>query len=80
MQTESWTCSKAHIELAITTGHGFVKVGGIVLQDKKPVAGAMVLLAPQDRNHGKILGAIKAIAVEHSQCRMWHQVGIVSGD
>ena len=34
----------AHVELAITVGHGLAKVDGIVLQDKKPVAGAMVIL------------------------------------
>lgn len=45
----------AQVELIITAGHGLSKVEGIVVQDKKPFAGAMVLLIPQDLHHGKAI-------------------------
>ncbi len=46
----------AHVELLITPGHGLAKVEGMVEQDKKPMAGAMVLLIPKDRNSTAHIG------------------------
>ena len=36
------------VQLTITLGRGFATVNGTVLRDDKPVAGAMVILVPQD--------------------------------
>lgn len=46
----------AHVELLITPGQGFTEVNGIAVEDKKPQAGAMVLLIPQDRKSGRGIG------------------------
>ncbi len=45
----------AHIDLTITVARGLTQVNGIVLRDKKPVAGAMVLAFPQDFRHGNYI-------------------------
>ncbi len=42
----------ADIQLTITAAKGVTKVDGRAVHDGKPVAGAMVLLVPQDPNHG----------------------------
>ncbi len=46
----------AHVELLITPGHGSTEVNGIAVEDKKALAGAMVLLIPQDRKSGRGIG------------------------
>jgi len=45
----------AQIELTITAAAGLSKVNGVVLKDKRPIAGAMVLLIPQDLSHGRYI-------------------------
>jgi hypothetical protein len=45
----------AQIELTITAAAGLSKVNGMVLKDKRPTAGAMVLLLPQDLSHGRYM-------------------------
>jgi hypothetical protein len=45
----------AQIELTITAAAGLSKVNGVVLRDKRPVGGAMVLLLPQDLSHGRFI-------------------------
>jgi hypothetical protein len=45
----------AQVELILTPGHGLTKVDGIVVDDKKPAAGAIVLLIPQDPLHGNTI-------------------------
>jgi hypothetical protein len=45
----------AQVELLLTQRHGLTKLEGVVVEDKKPLSGAMVLLIPQDPHHGKTI-------------------------
>ena len=45
----------AQMDLTITAKKGLVKVNGVAISGDKPVSGAMVLLVPQDPNHGNYI-------------------------